>query len=90
MTTAQISLAVIAVVVVAGAGWCIWAWCWPWTYCRRCEGRRGQGLGSTRRGWNRCRRCGPGGTGTPGEQVRHTARVMSKLTGRPVRGSKEK
>jgi hypothetical protein len=88
VTTTQISLAV-AVLAAVLAGWCLHAWFWPWTYCRRCDGRRGQGQGSTRRGWNRCRKCGPLGTKTPGEQVRHTARVISKATGLPVRGSKQ-
>lgn len=74
--------------LTAAAGWCTWAWFWPWTYCRRCVGRKGQGRGATKYGWNRCRRCVR--AGTPGEQVRHTARVISKLTGQPVRGSKEK
>lgn len=78
------------IVTLGGAGWLAWAWWWPWTWCRRCGKRtKGQGLGSTRHGWNRCRKCGPAGTETPGEQVRHTARVISKVTGHPVRGSKE-
>jgi len=88
VTTTQISLAV-AVLAAVAAGWCLHAWFLPHTYCRRCDGRRGQGLGSARRGWNRCRKCGPLGTQTPGEQVRHTARVISKATGLPVRGGKQ-
>lgn len=82
LMTRDVVLVLLA--LAAGAAWCGWAWWWPYTYCRRCVGRKGQGRGASKFGWNRCRRCGG-----KGEQVRHTARVISKLTGRPVRGSEE-
>lgn len=63
--------------------WCLWCWFWPITYCRGCKGRKGQGLGATKYGWHRCGRCG--GTG---EQYRATARLISRLTGKPVRDTK--
>jgi hypothetical protein len=47
-------------------------------------GRQGRGVLSTPRAFNRCRRCGG-----KGELPRPGAVVISKLTGRPVRGSKE-
>lgn len=66
--------------------WCAWAWFFPYTFHRRCRGRKGQGAGSTKYGWSRCRakRC------KNGEVVRYTARVISKLVSRPVRGSEAK
>jgi hypothetical protein len=59
------------------------AWCWffPVKRCFRCRGRKGRGAGSTRFGYSRCGKCG--GTG---EQIRWTAALISKATGRPVRG----
>jgi hypothetical protein len=78
--------------VLQGAGWgtllavayLLWCWFFPHTFCRSCVGRKGQGLGSTKWGWSRCRRC----DGT-GERVRIAARLISKATGLKVRGSKE-
>ena len=62
----------------------LWVWFFPHTYCRHCAGHKGQGLGSTNYRWSRCRRCG----GSE-ERVRYAARLISKATGLPVRGSKD-
>jgi hypothetical protein len=79
------TLVVSAVVIVALMAWCTWAWYWPITSCSRCRKRRGRGLGSTKYGYNRCRKC----RDTPGEQVRLTARLISSATGAPVHGMKK-
>jgi len=74
--------------VAATAAWLAHSWWWPYTYCRACRGRRGKGVGSraSARFYNRCRTCRTcGGGGT----VRLGARLVSKATGRPIRGGKE-
>jgi hypothetical protein len=73
------------VILLLGAAWCAWGWFWPWKQCRGCRGRKGRGIGSTQFGYSRCGRCAGSG-----EQVRLTARLISKATGTAVRGSKEK
>ncbi|MGO9080386.1 MAG: hypothetical protein ACLQDY_15310 [Streptosporangiaceae bacterium] len=75
----------LAVLIPAAtAGWLAHSWWWPYTSCRSCRGRRGKGTGSrpSARFYNRCRRCGGSG-----EAVRIGAVLISKATGRPVRGS---
>jgi hypothetical protein len=62
----------------------LWVWFFPHASCRRCSGRKGQGLGSTKYRWSRCRRCGGSG-----ERVRIAACLISKATGLPVRGTKQ-
>jgi hypothetical protein len=70
-------------VPVAAAGWLGHSWWFPYKTCTACKGRMGRGTGSSRRSYNRCWRC----KGNP-EQVRLGARLISNVTGRPVRGSK--
>jgi hypothetical protein len=70
-----------ALVIVAIGAWCAWCWFWPIKRCRRCEGRKGRGVGSTQHGYSRCRKCKGSG-----EQVRWTAALISKFTGWPIRG----
>lgn len=80
---------VIAILLAFAAGvlWLLHSWWWPYTFCRACRGRRGKGVGSrsSARFYNRCRRCGGSG-----ERVRTGARLISKATGRPVRGTEGK
>jgi hypothetical protein len=73
-----------ALVIVALGAWCIWGWFWPFKRCFRCRGTSKRGVGSTRYGYSRCGKCDGSG-----EQIRWTAQLLSKATGRPVRGSKE-
>jgi hypothetical protein len=77
-------LADAGVVVALIAAWCAWSWFFPIKRCRRCQSRKGRGAGSSRFGYSRCRRCAGSG-----EQVRWTARLISKAKGTPVRGMKE-
>jgi len=83
MTNHELLLGVI--ILVAMAIWLIRSWWWPFKACPACKGRSGRGRGSSRSSYNRCWRC----KGQP-EQVKVTARLISKATGKPVRGSKEK
>ena len=76
---------VLLAVTIAASGWLAHSWWWPYQRCPACTGRGGRGALSTARAYNRCRRCKG-----KGEQVRMTARLISKTTGRPVRGTKEK
>ena len=84
MTAADYGWVLLAV-TIAGAGWLAHSWWWPYQRCPACTGRGGRGALSTPRAYNRCRRCKG-----KGEQVRMTARLISKATGQPVRGMKEK
>jgi hypothetical protein len=79
-----IALQLIGYGTLAAVLYGLWVWFFPHAYCRRCGGREGQGLGSTKYGWSRCRRCDGSG-----ECVRIAARLISKVTGLPVRGGKE-
>lgn len=67
--------------LLAVAVFLFWCWFFPVKRCRRCSGRKGRGLGSTSLGYSRCRKCSGSG-----EQVRWTATLISKATGKPVRG----
>lgn len=71
--------------LVYAAGWLTHSWWFPFTRCRHClkHSASGRGLGSSWRAYNRCHWCGGSG-----ETVRTGARLISKATGRPVRGSK--
>jgi hypothetical protein len=70
--------------IALAAAWCVWAWWWPYKRCFRCRGRGKRGAGSTKYGYSRCSKCKGSG-----EQTRWTAQLISKTTGRPVRGSEE-
>jgi hypothetical protein len=80
------AVAVTALALGGGAVWLTWSWFWPFKRCPGCLGRQGRGRLSTAGAYNRCRRC----RGTPGEQVRVGARLVSKVTGRPVRDLRRK
>jgi hypothetical protein len=66
-------LIVAPAAVLAVAGVLIWARFFPYRPCPSCRGRRGRGLGSTARAYNRCRRCGGSG-----EQIRPISRIYRK------------
>ena len=78
------ALIIIAALVLA-AGWVAHSWWWPYQRCPSClkHSASGRGIGSTWRAYNRCWRCGG-----KGELVRTGAKLISKATGKPVRGSK--
>ncbi len=80
-------LYVVLIAMAAAALWLLHSWWFPYTRCRRClkHSAAGRGLGSTWRAYNRCGACGG-----KGETVRTGARIVSKATSRPVRGSEEK
>jgi hypothetical protein len=83
MSAAYLVLAVL----IAAAAWLAHSWWWPWRRCPRClkHSASGRGTGSSWRAYNRCHWCGGAG-----ETVRIGARMISKATGKPPRGSKEK
>ena len=51
----------------------------PWGPCGRCAGRRGRGVGSSAKRWNRCRKCGG-----RGELPRFGARTVRRAIGRLI------
>ena len=71
----------IAFVVVAVAvSWLVRLAWRPYGPCPRPTCKRGHGAGSTDMQWNRCRKCGG-----RGEVVRHGARTVRKMIGRPLK-----
>lgn len=46
---------------------------WPYAACRACQGRRGRGVGSTPRAYNRCHWCGGSG-----ERIRPLAKIYPR------------
>jgi len=72
----------IAVIIAGWLGHSVW---WPYKACPACKGRSGRGALSSRGSYNRCWRC----KGNP-ELTRVGARLVSQVTGKPVRGAKGK
>jgi hypothetical protein len=82
VTPGTLLLVVTSLVVVIA--WLGDSWWRPFKACPACKGRSGRGMGSTRKAYNRCWRC----KGNP-ELVRRGARLISSVTGRPVRGKRK-
>ena len=59
--------AVVAVVLVARS------WFFPYGPCPACQGRRGRGIGSRPKSYNRCGRCGG-----KGERIRPLALIWAR------------
>lgn len=57
---------------------------WPYRRCPACEGRKGRGIGSTDRAYNRCWRCGGSG-----ELVRPAALMWPRWRGEARRNRRK-